>query len=350
MSTEPARSTGAAFALTPDPRPWPLPDDYPRHDPEPADLHAAMDRLSGHRDWPRLSWTDLVEGLLRVGVTDIPLGRLVEGHVDALRILGQAGVAPRPAARYGVWASRSAGTGVAAVVEGESLRLNGTIRFASGAGIIDRALVPVWLDPETHVLVDLAVDGLPVDRSHWHTSAMRISHSHTVTVADLVVGAAQVVGEPGFYLGRPGFLPGGVGVAAVWAGGLTRVLDVSVAMLAGRRVTEAQDCRLGRARLQLIAALTAVRTAGTRLDQLWPDLPDPTTAARVAEIVTTSRALVAHAVTTALAEVRVLAGPAGLAFDPDLGHALDDLGLYAAQLPLDAEATRMGTALRSDRR
>ena len=75
--------------------------------------------------------------------------------------------------------------------------------------------------------MDLAVDGLPVDRSHWHTSAMRVSHSHTVTVADLVVDAAEVVGEPSFYLGRPGFLPGGVGVAAVWAGGLTRVLDVS---------------------------------------------------------------------------------------------------------------------------
>jgi len=342
-------SIGTAFALTPDPRPWPLPDDYPRHDPEPADLQAAMDRLTGRLDWPQLSWAGLTEGLLRVGVTDIPLGRLVEGHVDAVRILGQAGIEPRPTARYGVWASRSAGTGVAAVVEGADLRLNGTIRFASGAGILDRALVPVWSDPETHLLVDLAVDGLPVDRSHWHTPAMRVSHSHTVTVTDLVVDAADVVGEPSFYLGRPGFLPGGVGVAAVWAGGLARVLDVTVAMLTGRRVTEAQDARLGRARLQLVAALTTVRTAGSRLDELWPDLPDPTTATRVAEIVTESRAIVAHAVTAALAEARILAGPAGLAFDADLGHALDDLGLYAAQLSVDAEATRAGAALRSDR-
>ena len=92
-----------------------------------------------------------------------------------------------------------------------------------------------------------------------------------------------------------------------------------------------------------------MRTAGSRLDELWPDLPDPTTATLVAEVVTESRAVVAHAVTAALAEVRILAGPAGLAFDTDLGHALDDLGLYAAQLNVDAEATRVGTALRSDR-
>ena len=35
-----------------------------------------------------------------------------------------------------------------------------------------------------------------------------------------------------------------------------------------------------------------------------------------------------------------------LAFDPDLGHAIDDLGLYVAQLNLDAEATRLGGAAR----
>lgn len=341
--------TPTTAALTPEPLPWTLPDDYPRHDPEPSDLHAAMDRLAGHLDWRQLSWTGLVEGLLRVGVTDIPLGRLVEGHVDALRILGQAGVEPKPAARYGVWASRSAGTGVAATPTGTGLRLNGTIRFASGAGILDRALVPVWLDPKTHLLVDLAVAGLPVDRSHWNTSAMRVSHSHTVAVSDLVVDADEVVGEPGFYLDRPGFLPGGVGVAAVWAGGLSRVLGVTVAMLAGRRVTEAQDARLGRARWQLIAALIAVRTAGARLDELWPERRHATTAEMIADVVTESRAVVAQAVMAALTEVRLLAGPAGLAFDPDLGHALDDLGLYAAQLNVDAEATRMGAALRSGR-
>ena len=329
--------------------PWTLPEGYDRHDPGPAELQAALDLTAGRLDWRPMSWTGLVEGLLRVGVTDIPLGRLVEGHVDALRILDQAGAEPHAGARYGVWASRSAGTGIAARVEGATLRLNGTIRFASGAGVIDRALVPVWSDPETHLLVDLAVDDLPVDRSHWTTAAMRVSQSHTVTVADLVVDATDVVGEPSFYLGRPGFLPGGVGVAAVWAGGLTRVLDVTVAMLDGRRVTEAQDARLGRARLHLIAALTAVRAAGSRLDELWPARAESSTAPLITEVVTESRALVAHAVTAALAELRILAGPAGLAFDPDLGHALDDLGLYAAQLNVDAEATRLGSALRSRR-
>lgn len=337
-------STGPS-SLSPVPAPWTVPPGYRRHQPGP-DVGRGMDHLVERLDWPALSWSELVEGLLAVGLADIPLGRLVEGHVDALRILGQANVRPRPRARYGVWASRSAGTGVTAVAADDRLRLDGTIRFASGAGVIDRALVPVWLDQDTHLLVDLSVDGLPVDRSHWHTAAMQVSQTHTVLVDDVLVPTADVVGEPNFYLGRPGFLPGGVGVAAVWAGGLARTLDVTVAMVTGRPVTPAQDARLGRSKLHLVAALTAVRTAGQRLDELWPQADQPSTRSLIGDLCAEARGVVAQAVVAALGELRLLAGPAGLAFDPDLGHALDDLGLYVAQLNGDAEATRLGAAVR----
>jgi alkylation response protein AidB-like acyl-CoA dehydrogenase len=345
--------------LSPAPAPLGLPNGYPRHEPSRSVLRAAINQLTSAQDWPALTWTDLVGGLLAVGRTDIPLSRLAEGHIDALRILEQAGVEPRPDQLYGVWASRSAGTGVAAVVEGDRLRLSGTIRFASGAGVIDRALVPVWPDESTHLLVDLATGALPVDRDQWQTSAMQVSQSHTVRVDEVVVPRADVVGAENFYLSRQAFLPGGVGVAAVWAGGLGRVLDVTVRMLQGRAVSPAQDLRLGRARLQLVAALTAVRAAGTRLDELlvgaMSRLPmdDEGAATRpdgdeIAAVSAEARAVVAGAVITALTEIRALAGPAGLAFDPDLGHALDDLGLYVAQLNGDAEATRAGAGLRDD--
>ena len=94
-----------------------------------------------------------------------------------------------------------------------------------------------------------------------------------------------------------------------------------------------------------MTALTAVRTAGQRLDGLWA-AAGRRSAPVVAEVCAEARAIVAQAVVAALAEVRTLAGPAGLAFDADLGHALDDLGLYVAQLNNDAESTRLGAALR----
>lgn len=340
-------------SLSPAPSAWGLPADYARHDPTRDELRGAMDQLAAQADWADLDWSGLVEGLLRVGATDIPLGRLVEGHIDAVRILAQADRTPHPGARYGVWASRSAGTGVAAVDEGATLRLNGTIRFASGAGAIDRALVPVWLDTATHLLVDLDVADLPVDRSHWRTSAMTVSQTHTVPVNELAVASGDVVGAPNFYLGRPAFLPGGVGVAAVWTGGLTRLLGVTVAAFSGRTLSPTQSFRLGRARQRLIAALAVVRTAGRRLDELLaPGATGDEPAAdggrdTVAAVCTECRAVVAESAVAAIAEIRALAGPAALAFDDDLGHALDDLGLYVAQLNSDAEAGRLGAGLSS---
>ena len=93
-------------------------------------------------------WTgpldQLVTALHEVARVDLALARLVEGHADAMRILAQAGAVAGPGV-YGVWASRSAGTGAAAVGEGGRWRLTGEVRFASGIGLIDRALVPGWV-------------------------------------------------------------------------------------------------------------------------------------------------------------------------------------------------------------
>ena len=52
--------------------------------------------------WATLAW---------LGRQDLCLARLAEGHADAVAILAEAGRAPVPRALYGVWASRSRGTG-----------------------------------------------------------------------------------------------------------------------------------------------------------------------------------------------------------------------------------------------
>ena len=146
---------------------------------------------------------------------DLALARLVEGHADALRIIDQAGCSPA-AGVYGVWASRSAGTGVraedASTAAGNSA---GELRFASGIGLIDRALVPGWVDEDHHLLFDIDASAAVADESTWRTAAMDASRSFTVV---LDVDGGEPVGPTDFYLQRPGFVVGGLCVAAVWAG------------------------------------------------------------------------------------------------------------------------------------
>jgi alkylation response protein AidB-like acyl-CoA dehydrogenase len=323
--------------VVPLPAPLDLPDAHARHDADPAALAEAVRHLAAQGDWAALAWPDLVVALEALGRTDVPLSRLTEGHVDALRIHAEAGTTPSAGCLYGVWASRSRGTGIRAGRTDTGWHLEGTLRFASGAGLLDRALVPVWLDDETSVLLDVPVRDWPVDDSAWQTSAMRLSHSHTIHLDHHVPDEETTqVGAEGFYLGRPGFFPGGVGVAAVWVGGAARVADLVLRHVGEAPPSPAAQLRLGHLRTELVAAAGAVAAAAGRLDS--GGVP-PTDGQALA---TETRAVVGAAVRRLLDQARAIAGAAGLAFDGPLTHAVDDLDLYVRQQSTDGDALYLG--------
>lgn len=310
---------------------------------------AALHHLAGQAEWTSLSWPDLVEALMALGRTDIPLARLMEGHVDALRILAEAGAAPETNALYGVWASRSGGTGLAGKPAGGGWHLTGRLLFASGAGVLDRALVTVWPEDHRHLLLDAAVSDWSFDTSAWRTRAMEHSRSHR-TELDAVVSARQI-GADNFYLSRASFFPGGVGVAAVWTGGAARLLDLLDAGGEARvAVSDPKSVRLGRARTDLASAVALVRQTAIALrasevggapgppgEGLPAAHPDS-----LRSLATLCRAGVGAAVRRILEEVRALAGPAGLAFDEDLSRAVDDVALYVGQQSQDGDSLFLG--------
>ena len=226
-------STAPLSIIAPLPVARRLPAQYNRHHPCVESQRHALRELVGGTNWSDHSWQQLIAELLALGRTDIPLSRLAEGHVDAVRILGQAGASPLPSgdgaaepALYGVWASRSMQTGLSGRrVAGGHLLVDGTIRFASGAGVVDRALVPAWFDDGHHELVDLATAGLPVDASVWRTGAMAASRTHELRLESVPIDSRQSSGR-WISISTDQVLPGGVGVAACWAGGAARLVDL----------------------------------------------------------------------------------------------------------------------------
>ncbi|MGH3755981.1 MAG: acyl-CoA dehydrogenase family protein, partial [Pseudonocardiaceae bacterium] len=164
------------------------------------------------------------------GRHDLALARLAEGHTDALAILAEADRLPAPAMLYGVWAARSGGTGARLRRAPGGLLLGGRVRFCSGARSVDRALVvadPPPDGPGDPQLVEVALADARVHRrlETWRTAAMDAADTQDVDFDDVPVGPDAVVGEPGWYTARCGFAMGGAGVAAVWWGGATGVLD-----------------------------------------------------------------------------------------------------------------------------
>ncbi|GAA2106931.1 acyl-CoA dehydrogenase family protein [Microlunatus panaciterrae] len=280
--------------------------------------------------------SDLAQTLIEFGRADLCLARLVEGHADGIRILQQA---DHPAQRgiYGVWASKSAGTGTQGTKINEGWRVKGELRFASGVDLIDRALVPMLVrsdpDRDSQLLVDIPADAVSADRTSWRTPAMDASRSFTVQV-DLQVADRDTVGTAGFYLDRPGFAVGGLCVAAVWAGGARQLVDVVTTGLRAFSPTSHQLRRIGLMEQAAWQARTAVESALGRLPAL-----DTAAAGRV---IAMARTAVVSACETVLDEAPRVVGPGGLSSSPRLSRTLSDLAIYIRQQHVDAELVRLG--------
>jgi alkylation response protein AidB-like acyl-CoA dehydrogenase len=163
---------------------------------------------------------------------DLSLGRLIEGHADALSILAEAGLPPRGSRdSYGVWAARAGRGGTVATPVSGGWLLSGVKPYCSGGDRLDRALVPADA-PDGYRLFDISVaeQAMTVTPESWVAVGMADSDSETLTFGGPTLPESAAVGGPDFYLRRPGFWAGAVGVAACWYGGANGLVD---ALLAG---------------------------------------------------------------------------------------------------------------------
>jgi alkylation response protein AidB-like acyl-CoA dehydrogenase len=157
---------------------------------------------------------------------DLSLGRLSEGHADALAILAEADKKPVDGAAYGVWASRSKNAPTIAERVSGGWRLSGTKEFCSGSDMVDRALLladtvdgPVLFD------VDVQSHVVGVVPNSWPSVGMAATRSNTLQFGGPVIVEDDALGDVDFYLKRPGFWFGAVGVAACWYGGAVGVVN-----------------------------------------------------------------------------------------------------------------------------
>jgi alkylation response protein AidB-like acyl-CoA dehydrogenase len=167
------------------------------------------------------------EALSKWAAQDLSLGRLVEGHVDALAILAEAGMQPAdPGASYGVWAARSSRGGTTARLEADGWHLQGQKAFCSGSGVLQRALVTAETSEGYRLFdIDLAQNVVATHADSWPAVGMADSQSETLDFGGPPIPSQRVVGGAGFYLGRPGFWFGAIGVAACWYGGAAGLVE-----------------------------------------------------------------------------------------------------------------------------
>ncbi|CAI9388210.1 hypothetical protein [Microbacterium sp. T2.11-28] len=104
------------------------------------------------------SFADEWSLLAAVAARDVAAARILEPHLDALTILGQAGragsladlpsIAAGPDSSWGVFAAEGAGMRLEAQASGSGWRLNGTKPWCSLAQHLSHALVTAWVGEE----------------------------------------------------------------------------------------------------------------------------------------------------------------------------------------------------------
>ncbi len=259
-------------------------------DGAPADLADALQVARDLGPWVPLPMQGdtltLWESLASIGAVHLTIAQVVEPHLDALSILREARRDERirdedwhrhspdwsAAGLWQVYAADGSDRVIAAPGEEGTWELTGTKPMCSRVDHASHALVTAWVDDTRSAL-------FAIDLSHPAVHPTVGSAAPAATpLPDAAITfdglPAIPIGEPHWYLTRPGFVWSGVGVAATWYGAavaLARTLHSADELREPDQVAlihlGAVDTALARARAVLAEAAAVADDAGTTPDE-----------------------------------------------------------------------------------
>jgi alkylation response protein AidB-like acyl-CoA dehydrogenase len=282
--------------------------------------------------------------LAEVAAADLTAARILEAHSDALAILAEATVAgeysqPVPAGTWGVFAAEGPGVRLDATDGPCGWRLTGTKPWCSLGGVLDHALVTAHAGPQRRLFaVDLHEPSVHADPpSGWAARGLRNVPSGPVHFA---ATPAYPVGRPSWYLTRPGFAWGGLGVAACWYGGAHALAHSLRAAAAGREPDGLLSMHVGAADVAMYGAAASLLEAARAVDD-----SDPRDGRAGELLALRVRSVVVDAAERVLAHVAHALGPAPLAFDEEHARRVADLQIYIRQHHAERDLATLGKLL-----
>ncbi len=285
-----------------------------------------------------------IEVLSRLGGADLSLARLYEGHLNALQLIAlygddsqrkTLGQATRSGAFYGVWGADGSPAFSASANADGSLTLAGTKRYASGLGLVTKALIPLsaGADGMRLILVDVD-DPHRCDLAAWDMRGMRGSRSGTYDFEGLTIGADAEIGKAGDYQIEPYFVGGIWRCAAAQLGAVERLVTVLVETL---KATNRFDHPLQTARVG--QAIMAARTARLWIEDAASRVEVAKTPDEIARAVSLSAYARLQTETAGMAVIDLVERGIGLASFAH-GHPAEaigrDLAVYLRQANPDA--------------
>jgi len=279
----------------------------------------------------------LWELLATIGSVDLTVARVVEPHLDALSIIAAADapILGAEQSTWGVFAAEGPGMTMTALAQGGRWTVSGQKPWCSLAAHLDFALVTARTSAEHRRLfaVRLRDPGVSIASGGWSARGLAAVESGPISLSDV---DAIPVGADEWYLERPGFPWGGIGVAAVWYGASVALGRRLRSALAAREPDQIGLMLLGDVDLELHQARTLLFAASVEVD--GGSTAPAVVAQRVRSAVSRSAERVSQALGHAL-------GPGPLATDEDHSRRIADLALYIRQDHAERDLARLGKAV-----
>lgn len=280
---------------------------------------------------------------------DVTAARVLEPHLDAVTILDEhdrGGAQTAAGQTWGVFAAEGPSSTLVAHEANGKWILSGVKPWCSLGGRLTNALVTVRTNSGESRLfqVDLRQAVVRSDEVPWVSRGLA-----DVESGPLVMDAATAapVGDTGWYLTRPGFRWGGIGVAACWWGGCVPLFTEIVAKSKHGAPHPLVASRVGRLYRALESARLHLERSAAYIDraQTTTDVEDD--AEQIAVLAHAVRGVVADAVDETLAATRDILGPAALALDEPIARRFADLEIYASQYHRGPDDTSLSAHLGS---
>ncbi|WP_287127417.1 acyl-CoA dehydrogenase family protein [Candidatus Cyanaurora vandensis] len=295
----------------------------------------------------------LLELLCHLGRGNLSVGRVYEGHVNALLLIQTFGTLEQQL-RYsrlvheqhlfGVWNTEDADGVKLIPLPNGRYRLLGAKTFASGAGQVTRPLINGALPDGGWQMCVVPLDEVQarIDPSWWQPLGMRASTSYRIDFSGIELESEDLIGAPGDYWRQPWLTGGVVRFAAVQLGGAEALFAAVRTHLQERGWTEDpyQCTRVG----QMGIALASCRLWLAGCAQF---LQTPTQTATLVAYANMVRTAVESHCLEVLTLAERAVGARGLLKPHPLERIGRDLTLYLRQPAPDAALAQVGHHLLS---
>ncbi len=302
----------------------------------------------------------LLRVLALIGGADLALGRLYEGHVNALILIATFGTPAnldRAAADahaglvFGVWNTGSADL-LRLEADGAQYRFDGGKTFATGAAFVQRPIITAelanggWQMTMPRMESATVQPHIHLDREMWRPLGMQTSESFGITLTGALIDPDDLLGAPGDFYRDPLFRGGAVRFAAVQAGAIFRLHHLFVRWLQSRTRTDDpyQIARLGEIALGAQEAALWIERAASVAESGMALHADKLCAERMVDCANQTRLAIERIANALMQRIIAGVGAHGLLAPHPFERILRDLTMYLRQPAPDQTLADVGRA------